>query len=123
MRRDIMAKNSICHFEWIVADIARAKRFYGGLFGWEFEAMDDNYLLFTTKDGLGGAFERGDKVEPGNSPIIYIEVDEIEDYYEKTKELGGDVKIQKREIPNHGWYAILTDPDGNNVGLYQALPK
>ena len=118
-----MAKNSICHFEWVVADIEKAKRFYGGLFGWAFEAMDDNYTLFTPKEGLGGAFEKSDKVEPGNSPIIYIEVDEIEDYYEKTKELGGDVKIRKSEIPNHGWYAVLTDPDGNNVGLYQALPK
>ncbi len=118
-----MAKNSICHFEWVVADIARAKGFYGGLCGWEFEAMDDNYTLFTPKEGLGGAFERSDKFEPGNSPIIYIEVDKIEDYCEKAKELGGDVKIPKNEIPNYGWYAVLTDPDGNNVGLYQALPK
>lgn len=118
-----MAKHSVCHIEWSSTDLERTKAFLSGLFGWEFKVWDDEYLLFDPPEGPAGGIMKVDKVAPGKSPYIYIEVDEIEPYLEKAKELGGGIDVPKKEIAEIGWYAHLTDPDGNIVGLFQGLKK
>ena len=40
-----------------------------------------------------------DEVRPGESPRVYVEVEEIEPYLEKAKQLGGGVAVPKTEIP------------------------
>jgi len=119
-----MAKHSFCHIEWTVTNLERARKFYGGLFDWTFEAWGENYLMFNTpaKD-LGGGFELKSAVQAGASPVVYIDVEDIEPYLEKAVALGGSVMTPKGDIPNIGWYAIIKDPDGNAVGLFQGLPK
>ena len=115
-----MAKHSFCHIEWSSTDLERSKTFYAGLFDWKFESWGEGgYLIFTPPEGPGGGIMKADTVTPGASPVVYVEVNEIEPYLEKTKELGGEVAVPKTEIPTMGWFAHLTDPDGNLVGLYQ----
>jgi hypothetical protein len=63
------------------------------------------------------------EVKPGESPVVYIEVEEITPYLDKAKKLGGEVAVTKTEIPTLGWFAHLSDPDGNIVGLFQELKK
>jgi len=118
-----MAKHSVCHFEWSSTDLERTQTFLQGLFGWEFQAWGGEYLLFNPPEGPGGGIMKVDEVTPGKSPSIYIEVDEIQPYLEKVKDLGGRVEVSKKEIPTIGWYAHLLDPDGNIIGLFQELPK
>jgi len=115
-----MAKHSICHIEWNCTDLARAQKFFGGLFEWKFEKWGEDYLMFKPPQGPGGGLMRCDKFKPGESPSIYVHVDEIEPYLGKAKELGGGVAVPKSEIPGIGWFALLTDPDGNIVGLFQS---
>jgi predicted enzyme related to lactoylglutathione lyase len=83
----------------------------------------ENYLVFKTPEGPNGGIMKVEKVTPGKSPYIYILVDEIEPYIEKTKELGGGIETQKKEIPKVGWFAHILDPDGNIVGLFEDLKK
>jgi predicted enzyme related to lactoylglutathione lyase len=118
-----MVKHSICHFEWSSTDLKRTEKFLSGLFGWEFKPWGDEYMMFDTPSGLGGGIMKVDSVSAGKSPYIYIEVDEIEPYLDKVKELGGSVDKDKSEIPTVGWYAHLLDPDGNIIGIFQELPK
>lgn len=118
-----MAKHNICHVEWIVADFEKARAFYTGLFGWEFEAWSENYHVFTADDGFTIALDKSEKANSGNSPRVYVEVESIESILNKTQELGGRIVTQKSEIPNIGWYALILDPEGNTVGLYEALHK
>ena len=87
------------------------------------QALGDDYLLFSTPEGPNGGIMKVDTVVPGKSPYIYIDVDEIEPYIEKTKELGGGIDVPKKEIPKVGWYAHLKDPDGNIIGIFQDLKK
>jgi predicted enzyme related to lactoylglutathione lyase len=114
-----MTKNAICHIEWSSTNLERTKTFLSGLFGWKFEPFGEEYLIFSTPKGVGGGIQKVDEVHPGESPSVYIDVDEIEPYLEKANELGGGVAIPKTEIPKVGWFAHLTDPDGNIVGLVQ----
>lgn len=116
---NVMVKHTLCHFEWSSTDFDRTKKFYSGLFDWEFKPWGDDYLTFNPPEGPGGGIMKVDKVEAGRSPYLYIEVDEIEPYLEKAKELGGDIDVPKSEIPGVGWYAHLFDPDKNLVGLMQ----
>lgn len=114
-----MANHAICHVEWEVTDFARTRRFYGGLFEWNFQPLGDDYLLFSAPDGIGGGFYKTQSVTPGQSPRVYVHVEAIEPYLTRAAELGGGVAMPKTEIPQTGWFAFLADPDGNTVGLFQ----
>ena len=80
-----------------------------------------DYWVFRFADGFGGAVgKRG--VSTGQVVRDYIEVDSIEDALAAAARTGGSVKEPKQEIPGMGWFAVLTDPEGNEVGLFQSAP-
>jgi predicted enzyme related to lactoylglutathione lyase len=114
-----MEQNKIGHVEWASTDLDRTKDFLSGLFNWNFKTWSEEYYLFSVADGPGGGIMRVDKVDPGNSPVVYVEVDDIESTLGRVEELGGGIAQPKTEIPDMGWYAHFTDPDGNVIGLYQ----
>lgn len=118
-----MAVNSFCYVEWMVSDLERARRFYEGMFGWKFEGVGDNYLMFETPQGFGGGLQTEPVVTPGNSPVVYVHVEAIEPALARARDLGGGVHRGRTDIPGYGWYALLTDPDGNLVGLYESKSK
>jgi predicted enzyme related to lactoylglutathione lyase len=117
-----MAKHGICHVEWRSTDFERTKRFYGGLFDWKFEDWGDgSYMLFMPPDSsVGGGFEKAATVADSASPVVYVQVDEIEPYLSRAVELDGSVAVSRSEIPTVGWFAVLKDPDGNRIGLFQS---
>lgn len=114
-----MGKHTFCHIEWGSTDLERTKTFLSGLFGWKFEAFGADYLVFSTPEGPGGGIMKVEKVKAGESPYVYILVDEIEPYLNKARELGGSVAVPSTEIPNVGWFAHIKDPDGNIFGLFK----
>jgi len=118
-----MTKNAICYIEWSCTDLGRTKAFLAGLFDWQFEPSGEDYLIIKPPAGPGGGVQKVDGVQPGASPVVYVELDEIEQYLRRTKTLGGVVAVEKTEIPTLGWYALIKDPDGNTIGLYQGLEQ
>jgi predicted enzyme related to lactoylglutathione lyase len=50
----------------------------------------------------------------------YIEVRSIEDAIAAAQRTGGTVKESKSEVPGFGWFAVLIDPEGTEVGLFQS---
>ena len=120
-----MAHGQITHIELPADDTARAQRFYGELFGWEFRAMDGfaGYFLFNAGTAeIGGAVgERGKST--AEKARMYIEVDAIADLLPRVPGLGGEVVTEKTEIPGQGWYAVINDSEGTEFGLYESLPR
>jgi predicted enzyme related to lactoylglutathione lyase len=120
-----MAHGEINHFEVPYDDEERAKRFYSGVFGWQFRLMDgfEGYDLFTAGPGdLGGGLgKRG--VSAGATTRTYILVDSIDEAVKKVGELGGTITEPKSEIPGMGWFAVGTDSEGNVIALYQNAPR
>ena len=114
-----MLKHSICHFEWSSTDLERTKAFLNGLFGWEIKLWGDEYMVFDTPGEQSGGIMKVERVEPGKSPYIYIQVDDIDPYLAKAKELGGGVDVPRTEITQVGWYAHITDHDSNIYGLLE----
>ena len=121
-----MAHGQITHIEFPADDAARARKFYEGLLGWqitEMEGFPDYYLFsFGEIKSAGGAIGLRGK-STGTKLRVYAEVDSIEALLPKVAGLGGEVVEQKTEIPGQGWYAVINDSEGNELGLYEALPS
>jgi predicted enzyme related to lactoylglutathione lyase len=81
------------------------------------EGMSD-YYLFRTSEGYGGAVGKRD-VSTGHILRIYIEVSSIDDALAAATRTGGTVKEPKTEIQGMGWFAVVVDPEGSEVGLFQ----
>ena len=118
--------NKIMWFESTSADIPASARFYGDLFGWPIvtdEAMNYTMTAFEQGEtGMGFAPVNEDQgVLPG-SILVYVDVDDVDATIARAKELGGQVFLDKTEIPTVGWMAIFGDPGGNRIGVMQRMP-
>jgi len=111
--------HGICHFEIPSTDIGKSREFYSGLFGWEFQAEGDpDYAMFSAPDGPGGGIE---KASPGRGAHvnIYIEVKDIAATLAEAAKLGGKVVKGKTLINEEfGYWAMVSDPSGVNIGLW-----
>lgn len=114
-----MASDLLAHVEIPSTDLERSKDFFTKLFGWEFKAFGNGYLLYNTHKGFTVGLRKSDSIAKGDTTIFHIRVNSIEEYLNKAKESGGDIFRGKTIIPAMGAYALFKDPDGNVIGLYQ----
>lgn len=116
-----MVVNPIVHLEFAAKDPQATGRFYAELFGWNLsvdEAM--NYHKFNAAPGPGGAFiaEGGQQATKPGEVIVYVSTDDIEGTLRRAEGLGAKTVTPKTEIPQMGWFAVFSDPDGRRFGLY-----
>ena len=126
-----MMNHGVVHFDIPASDPEKLSAFYSQLFGWKIEKMTmdggDYYMTRTVETderGMpnqpgainGGIFMRQ---SPDQRPMNYVNVESIEQYLDKAKSLGGKVLMDKMAIPGMGFYAQLSDPDGNPLGVFQ----
>lgn len=113
------------HIEIPADDPARANRFYSGVFGWDLgtmEGMPDYWLYRSGPGDLGGAIGiRGHNT--GKAIRNYITVDSIDGSLPKVESLGGKVIEGKGEVQGYGWFAVVEDSEGNEIGLFEELPR
>lgn len=114
---------AVAFFEVISPDRERAQKFYGELFGWQVAADPamGGYGLVDTGAGegaIGGGI--GPSSEPGDKGVkIYMRVDDLSAYLDRAEKLGGKRLVPPTDLPgDFGKFAIFTDPDGNQVGLW-----
>jgi hypothetical protein len=94
------------------------------VFGWEFRQAEgfDNYLLYTAGPGeLGGGIGLRGSTAP-DAVRNYIDVDSVDASVDLVTANGGTVVTPKTDI-GFGWYAAVTDTEGNEIGLYQSKPR
>jgi len=105
------------HVELPAKDSARAKEFYGALFGWQFESYgDQDYHMTQFDESSGGAISGGE--EPG-APRVYFDVDDIDAATAKVRELGGQAD-EKQPVPGMGWFAACKDTEGTSFSVWQS---
>ena len=112
----------IVHFEIPADDTAKAREFWGGLFGWQFENYPGpaEYHMTRLGEQQGLAISN---MEPGKrGPRAYFEVDDINAGASRVNELGGRAS-EPMPVPSMGWFATCTDPHGNEFGLWQTDPS
>lgn len=121
--------NRVVHFEIPYEDRDRAAAFYGDVFGWSVQPMQEmDYTLVTT----GPVDEQGMPTEPGfinggmfrregpfGPPMLAIDVTDIDATVAQVGEHGGIVVAEKQPVGDMGFIAYVKDSEGNLVGLWQ----
>lgn len=111
--------NHVCHVEYFVEDIARAQKFYEGLFGWNFRSFFEGMVIFGQGETHIGGLMQKDEFTVGDTPSIWYQVESLDDMIAKAKSLGGSADEEKSPVPGVGVSTVVKDPDGNLVGLVQ----
>ena len=119
--------NRIVHFEIPATDSEKISKFYSDLFGWKFSKQDmpgmDYWMIETTGMGpehlAGGMYKK----QGNEGPRFYVDVEDIDAHTERLKQSGGNVVVEKQEIPGFGWSVLATDPEGNTLGLFQPMQR
>jgi predicted enzyme related to lactoylglutathione lyase len=112
------------HFGWHdmnTNDLERTAAFYTALFGWEMGEPDPNGYRPLTDQGnpFGGFFPMTPEMNASPNWSGYLMVDDIADVLTRAKALGGVVPFDPMTIPDTGLLAILFDPPGAMVTIFQ----
>jgi uncharacterized protein len=106
-------------------DFDGAARFYGEVFGWQVEPIEqDRQVLYgSVKLGgrlVAGILPMGDNFPPEVPPnwIPYFGVEDIEAAAAKAEALGGQVLMGPQAVPE-GRFAVLRDPQGAAFSILQ----
>ena len=114
-------------FGWVdvsADDVDGAEAFYSGLFGLEatHEPIDGGgHYVMLRKDGKAVA-GIGGKPDP-NMPSAwqsYISVDDVDAASDRVSKLGGQVMVPPFDVMESGRMAVVVDPTGAVVSLWQA---
>jgi len=103
-------------------DIAASSAFYGGLFGWDTPPGPPEMggYVVATVDGKPVA-GIGPKMDP-NMPTVwttYVNVDDADATAAAASGAGGQVLVAPMDIPEAGRMAIVADPTGAVIGIWQ----
>jgi predicted enzyme related to lactoylglutathione lyase len=131
--------HTIVHFEIPADDPERAAKFYRELFGWQIKkwegSTDDRenfeYWMVQTvptdaqgmpaRPGVNGGLMR--RMFPGQGPVNYINVEDVDQFVKKAEELGAKIMMAKHPVQGMGWFAQFTDPEGNVCAIWQTDPN
>lgn len=117
-------KHTVVHVEIPAKDAVKLKAFYQDVFGWQFAAppgMDDYYMASTTGDSNGAGVAIF-PVEAARPPINYVGVASVKEHIARIVANGGTLQHEFTvDFMGHG--AMLLDPEGNPLGLWQDDPS
>jgi uncharacterized protein len=115
-------------FDIYVNDIDRAQTFYETVLNTQLSLMDDpndpTVLMRAFGDdfvshGAGGALVQLAHAQPGTGgSMVYFSCDDCEVEQSRVAAAGGTVVRPKFSIGEHGSVSIVTDTEGNMIGLH-----
>ena len=116
-------------FSWVTlstSDTTAAKRFYGGLFGWQFNDMPAGPGQTYTFCELGGKSVGGLSAitpEMGQAPphwMPFINVRSADEIAKRGKQNGGTVLYGPEDVLDVGRMGAIADPTGGRVAIWEA---
>ncbi len=121
-----MEKNPVGWFEIYVSDMERAKAFYEGVLKVQLQKLESpapgmemwSFPMHRDAMGASGALAKMEDGPKGNGTIVYFMCDDCAVEAARAPASGGKVMKDKMSIGQYGFIAIVTDPDGNGVGLH-----
>jgi uncharacterized protein len=107
------------HVEIPAGDTSKAREFWSGLFGWQWQEVPgpSEYHMTRFSETSGGAVYAPDPANKRGARV-YFDVDDINAATAKVGELGGEAG-ETMPVPGMGWFSINKDTEGNEFGLWQ----
>ncbi len=117
-----MAHGDITHIDIPVSDLAAATGFYSTLFGWRIAEAPgfEGYPMWRAPNQVSGG-GLAPRSEGFSQPRSSVEVDSIDEALALAQANGGAVLAGKSPITATSWWAVIADPDGNAIGLYEGV--
>jgi predicted enzyme related to lactoylglutathione lyase len=118
------ALGSFCWDQLNTCDADGAATFYAKIFGWA-------RAPFERKDGLS-TWMRGNRQAASLMQaaqgtfahwLSYIVIEALDTARERVKRLGGQVLVERVEVPGVGAFAVVVDNLGAMLALFQAAPR
>jgi uncharacterized protein len=120
-----MTNNPVGWFEIYVEDMNRAKTFYEGVFAVQLSKLDTpsiemwGFPMQPDRYGAPGALVRIPGFPAGNtSVIVYFSCTDCATEEAKAANAGGKVVKPKFGIGQYGYISLVTDTEGNMIGLH-----
>ena len=118
--------NPFVHVELHTTDLARAREFYTGLFGWKLQDVpmpgDGTYTMIDVGGGTGGGMMAAQRPGEPSHWVAYVGVDDIHAFTKKARTLGAKVVMDVTEVGQFGSMSVITDPTDATIALWQAKP-
>ena len=115
-------------FGWTDLTVENAdevRDFYASVVGWGIEPCDmggySDYTM-TAADGtpVGGVCHaRGTNAEMPPVWMVYVNVEDLAGSLERCREQGGEVVLGPKGMGGHGSYAVIRDPAGAMMALFE----
>jgi predicted enzyme related to lactoylglutathione lyase len=125
--RDSYAPGAFCWVDLATTDGAAATTFYAGLFGWDpqepvAEAHGYTMLQLAGRD-VAALYEQGEEEREAGVPphwSSYISVIDVDETAAQVEGLGGRLLAGPYDVFDSGRMAVIADPTGALVSLWQA---
>jgi predicted enzyme related to lactoylglutathione lyase len=121
--RTSYAPGAFCWVDLVCADQAEAQRFYESLFGWQYENAvfgEDAERSIALLDGKPVA-----AIAPLADPSVpphwncYVSVEDVDVAAAHAQELGATVLVPAGDVGDSGRLAVISDPQGAQLSLWQ----
>ncbi|MBA3553694.1 MAG: VOC family protein [Gemmatimonadales bacterium] len=123
--------HTVVHFEIPADQPERAAKFYRELFGWNInrwenpggmeywmvETVPTNEQGMPVRPGVNGGLMP--RMFPDQVPTNYIAVADLDEAVAKAERLGAKVLMGRQPVPGMGWFAQLSDTEGNVFAMWQ----
>jgi uncharacterized protein len=123
-----MANTKIGSFVWyehLTGDPAAAIGFYGDVVGWKTQPFGEegHYTMWVGSQGpLGGVMSLPEEAASMGAPPHWmgqVRVENVDATVALGRRLGGKVHKEPEDIPTVGRFAIIADPQGAFLGVFQ----
>lgn len=108
--------HSINYIELSVPDVAAAKAFYGGAFGWTFTDYGPGYAGIAVDGEEVGGLAEAEQVTPGAS-LVVLYSDDLEASLAAVRAAGGRIVVEPFDFPG-GRRFHFSDPGGNVLAVW-----
>jgi hypothetical protein len=121
-RQEPHMNSKFSYLELHTGNLDRAKAFYAELFGWKITQtpMPMPYLEVSTGEGISGGMMG---LQGGEPPawLTYVQVAKLDESLAQTTRLGGQVLSPVQTVPEMGRFAVIQDPTGARLALWQPV--
>lgn len=120
-----MVNNPVGWFEIYVQDMSRAKAFYETVFTITLDRLEAGdmemwaFPMDMAKYGSGGALVKMEGCPSGGGgTLVYFSSQDCAVEAARAAQAGGKVFREKMSIGQYGFIALVTDTEGNMIGLH-----
>ena len=114
---------SFCYAQLQTHNHEGAKSFYQTLFGWTVADSQPHYSEMNTGGPIGAGVMPAQNPHAPSFWLPYILVQDLDAKLGEAETLGAKTLAPPMAVPGKGRYAVITDPSGAAIGLWQVEKK